>query len=131
MSWNNFASWDQNDDKLTLNQSKDSLLDMQFNEDKKIMNHKYSRDDINDKIKERGWISSTQPFNSETNNNINNNNFIGRLDTISSTNRVQQNDKNSKNEKNTILDHQFFSNRGEYKYSEPIKTINSRNLNTK
>ena len=38
MSWNNFASWDQNDDK-SLNQSKDSLLDMQFNEDKKIMNH--------------------------------------------------------------------------------------------
>jgi hypothetical protein len=134
MSRDNYATWESDDSKI----EKNSIFETQFNESKREINNQYSRDDMNDKLSQRGMLPSAFPnqFGDSSNKN-----YTGRLDhevhsrkqhinNSNSTNTNTNTNTNTKNN-NPIFEHQFFNNKGEYKYNEPINIINSRNLNKK
>ena len=149
-NWDNFAPWDSND-----NNQNNNTFDMQFNDIKKNLTHTYARDDINDKLNQRGYTpcafprnvnDNTSPKNNvnnsnnvnsrnNTNNNSNMNNnfndgydkFYGRLNSESSLRKMINNNE----EKNQITEHQFFNNRGDFKYNAPPNSVSSRNFNSK
>ena len=128
MSNDNYAIWESDDSKI----DKSSYFETQFNENKKAINNQYSRDDINDKLSQRGMLPSAFPnqFGDSSNNN-----YTGRLDHEVHSRKQQMNNSNNNNSNTTnnnpIFDHQFFNNKGEYKYNEPLGIINSRNFNKK
>ena len=121
MDNHNYASWDTNND------NSNNLIEKQFAEANKSQT--FSRDEINDKLSQRGNV----PFLAQSNNLYEKSNdtekFYGRLDQTSSS-RKPENNKNNK-DTNQIWNYQFTNFRDEFKYNEPIKTINSRNLNSK
>ena len=131
MSRDNYATWESDDSKI----EKNSIFETQFNQNKKTIDNQYSRDNINDKLSQRGWLQSAHPPQTQTHTQTHNNVYTGRLDPAINSRKEQMN-KNNSNNKNTnninpIFDHQFFNNKGEYKYNEPLGIINSRNFNKK
>ena len=126
-NWDRFASWDDN-------APQENNIDMQFNDIKKNLSNTYARDDINDKLNQRGYTPCSYPMNinkSENNNNYKDeyNKYFGRLDYESSFKKV--NNTMNKNEKNQINEHQFFTNRTDFQYNTLPSSISSRNLNNK
>ena len=136
MSRDNYATWESDDSKI----EKYSFFETQFNENKKTIDNQYSRDNINDKLSQRGWLQSAHPqqIQPQAQAQAQNNIYTGRLDPAVHSRKEQMNQNNNnnnnnniKNNENPILDHQFFNNKGEYKYNEPLRIINSRNFNKK
>ena len=92
-NWDRFASWDNK-------APQENNIDMQFNDIKKNLSNTYARDDINDKLNQRGYTPCSYPMNinkSENNNNYKDeyNKYFGRLDYESSFKKI--NNKTIKN----------------------------------
>lgn len=148
-NWDNFAPWDNNDNND--NNQNNNTFDMQFNDIKRNLTNTYARDDINDKLNQRGYTPCAFPRNihdnsknstqnldnkNNTNSNIDNNTnttnnnyeqFFGRLNSESSLRKMINNNE----QKNQITEHQFFNSRGDFKYNAPPNSISSRNFNSK
>ena len=104
MNFNNYADWDNNDSNVNSN---NNLYEEQFKLDQKIQNNQFSRDEINDKLLERGHIPSLARHINHANDSIldnADNKFYGRLDSQSSS-RKPETTKNNETNKNQIWEH--------------------------
>jgi hypothetical protein len=122
MSNDNYALWESDESKV----DKKSFFETQFNESKRAINNQYSRDEINDKLSQRGMLPSAFPNQLGDSSN---NNYTGRLDHEVHSRKQQMNNSNSNSNSNSNNNSNSNSN-SNTKNNNSINKSNTKNNNS-